>query len=105
MPKKIVHRALFHTLLTAAYVILIASFLFYVPKYLQSNEPDTVLVPVIMLSLLVFSVALTGSLLFGLPVLWYLEGRKKDSLALLSYTLGFFFIFTVLAFVAFLLMR
>ena len=49
-----------------------------------------------MLMLFVFSAAVTGSLIFGQPVLWYLDGKKKDALTLLTYTLAVFFILTVI---------
>jgi len=38
-------------------------------------------------------------LIFGRPLLWYLEGRKQDSLFLLSGTLAILFAITVVAFV------
>jgi hypothetical protein len=51
-----------------------------------------------MLMLLVFSAALVGVLIFGRPLLWYLEGRKQDSLLLLAGTLAILFVITAAAF-------
>jgi hypothetical protein len=48
--------------------------------------------------LLVFSAALVGALIFGRPVLWYLDGRKHDSLLLLTETLAILFAVTVAVF-------
>ena len=77
----------------------IASFLFYVPKQLGRAEP--VLVPIVMLMLFVFSAAVTGSLIFGQPVLWYLDGKKKEAGSLLVATFVFFFALLLAALVAF----
>ena len=83
---------------TAVYVAVIASFLFYAPRIFGTDTPkDTVLVPFVMLLLLVLSVAITGSLVFGRPMLWYLDGRKKEALRLFAYTLGALFIIIILA--------
>jgi len=83
---------------TALYVAVVASFMFYGPKFFESGKPDTVFAPIMMLLLFVFSAALTGSLMFGRPVIWFLDGKKKEALSLLIYTLLIFFILTVVAF-------
>lgn len=83
----------------ALYVSAIASFMFYAPKFLKSlPTEDTVLMPIIMLMLLVFSVALMGVLIFGRPVVWYLDGKRKEAIHLLGYTLLVFFIVIVAIF-------
>ena len=89
-----------HAGATAAYVAAIASFLFYVSKTFKPEGPDTALAPMAMLLLLVFSAAVTGSLIFGRPILWYLDGKKRDALSLLIYILGFLFAIMVIAFLA-----
>ncbi len=65
---------------------------------MKFGQAQTVFVPIFVLMLLVFSAALTGALIFGRPVLWFLEGKKKDALLLLAYTLGMFFITMLFAF-------
>ncbi|MEK7646842.1 MAG: hypothetical protein AAB378_00520 [Patescibacteria group bacterium] len=72
----IIKHAAVNAFATALYIVAIASFLFYVPKFFGENKADTVLVPIVMLSLLVFSAALVGVLIFGRPILWYLDGKK-----------------------------
>ena len=105
MPKDILKNAFLNAVLTAVYVAFVAMSMFYVPKALGLDDtPDTVLMPVFMLLLLVFSVALVGTLIFGRPVLWYLNGRKKDAVTLLLYTLGIFFLITVVAFLKMILL-
>lgn len=92
----IIKYAVLHAMLTTLYIICIASFLFYVPKMFGlDKEPDTVLAPIVMLSLLVFSVATVGTLIFGRPILWYLDGKKHESVSLLVATLASFFLSTV----------
>ena|SRR3989338_7624649 len=90
--------ALINALATFLYVAVVASFLFYAPKLFEPNENETVLVPMVMLSLLVFSAAVTGTLIFGKPAIWYFDGKKKEALLLLVYTLGIFGVITMLAF-------
>lgn len=97
--KPIVKTALFNSLSTAIYVALVGSF-FYLAQQKDFGDGHTIFIPIFLLMLLVFSVALTGALIFGRPMLWYLEGKKKDALLLLGYTLGIFFVITLLAFFA-----
>lgn len=99
MKNVIIKTAALNALLTAAYIILVALFLSSTSKIFGPDEPKSLLIPAAMLSLLVFSVALVGSLIFGRPVLWYLDGKKQEAVYLLAYTLGIFFVITILAFV------
>lgn len=91
----VIKNAFINALGAALYVIAVASFMFYAPK--NFGPAQTVLVPIAILLLLVFSAALAGSLIFGRPVLWYLEGNKKGALSLLFTTLAIFFAFTAIA--------
>jgi hypothetical protein len=94
-----------HALATAAYVSLVASFLFYAPRFIVAKtSDDNVLMPIAMLMLLVVSAAITGSLVFGRPVLWYLDGKKKDAVSLLFSTLGALFVITTIAFIVMILL-
>ena len=103
MDKKIVNYAVLNAFATALYIAVIASLLFYAPKIFGSDEPDTVLIPIGMLCLFVFSAALTSFLMFGRPVLWYLDGKRQEALSLLAWTLGTFFVITIIVFLALLL--
>ncbi|MEK7508128.1 MAG: hypothetical protein AAB602_03550 [Patescibacteria group bacterium] len=95
--KPIIKIAFLNAMLTFLYVAVIATFMFYAPTLFGKERNDTVLVPIVMLSLLVFSAALTGALIFGRPALWYVDGKKKEAILLLAYTLGIFFIITIIA--------
>ncbi len=83
---------------TALYISLVASLLFNAPRLFGNNGKDTVLIPIAMILLFVFSASLTGVLVLGRPVLWYLDGKKKEAVSLLLTTVGFLFLFTLCAF-------
>ena len=97
MKNNIIKNAVLNALATAAYIVAVASFLFYVPKMFES-ETKTVLVPIAMLMLFVFSAAMTGVLILGRPALWYLDGKKKEALSLLGLTLVTLLLITLAAF-------
>lgn len=82
------------------YIALVSSILFNAPRIFGTTEEDIVLIPIAMLLLFVFSAALTGSLILGRPVLWYLDGKKKEAILLFMMTLGFLFLATLFAFLA-----
>lgn len=102
MKKDVLKYALINSFLTALYIGLVASFLFYGLRSFE-QEPDTVFAPLLMLMLFVFSAALTGTLVLGRPVLWYLDGRKKEAINLLFYTLLAFFVIILFALGVFLI--
>jgi len=82
--------ALIHAGATAAYVSLVVSGMMFAGNMIQGPDSDNIiLVPIIMLLLFVTSAAITGSLVFGRPILWYLDGKKKEAIQLLVYTLAF----------------
>ncbi len=56
MKNNIIKNAILNACLTALYIVLVASFLFYAPKIFGPDRTNTVFVPIVMLSLLVFSV-------------------------------------------------
>ncbi|KPJ85851.1 hypothetical protein AMJ57_01580 [Parcubacteria bacterium SG8_24] len=58
------------------------------------GKAESFLMPVALLLLLVFSVAVVGVLIFGRPVWLYLQGAKKESVRLLLLTLAFLFVIT-----------
>lgn len=62
-------------------------------------KEDTVFMPMMMLMLFVFSASITATLVLGRPILWYLDGRKKEAISLFLSTLAVFFIVLVLVFV------
>lgn len=95
--KDLTRYALIDSLGTSLYVIFIASFIYFMGQSFPGPN-NTVLIPIAMLLLFVFSAAFTGILVFGRPVMFYLDGKKKEAMSLLLYTLGIFFIVTLAAF-------
>ena len=97
--EKIIKYASINSLGTAIYVIAVAS-LMYLGSQGAFGTTPSIFVPIAMLMLFVFSAAFTGSLIFGRPVMWYLDGRKKEALLLLIYTLGIFLVVTLIVFLS-----
>ena len=94
---KIIKRAFVDAVGTATYIILVVSFIFSL-QVLAPKE-DIIIIPIAMLLLFVFSAALTGTLVFGKPIIMYLDGKRREAVSLVSYTLGFLFILTIAAFI------
>lgn len=90
MNKDIIKYALINAGATTAYILFVVFLLFTGEGLFGSVEPeDNFLIPVIMLMLFVVSATITASTVLGRSVLWYLDGRKKEALMLLAYTLSF----------------
>lgn len=95
---KIITRAFIDAIGTAAYIILIVSFIFSLQIF--SSEPeDTIIIPIAMLLLLVCSAAITGFLVFGKPIMLYVDGKKKEAVSLLGYTIITLALITLIAFI------
>lgn len=95
MNNKILKTAFINAIGTAFYIGAVGGFMYY-GTMIKIGRKATFLAPVAMLLLFVFSAALTGSLLFGKPALLYVDGKKKEALTLLTYTLLIFFLITVI---------
>lgn len=78
------------------YITLVSLFLNNAEKIFGSQGEDKFLAPMVFLTLLVFSAATMGIAIFGRPVMWYLDGLKKEALSLIFYTLGFLFVILIL---------
>ncbi|HBK34782.1 hypothetical protein A2239_02070 [Candidatus Uhrbacteria bacterium RIFOXYA2_FULL_40_9] len=68
------------------YIGLISVFFTYVAPNLPSHP---FVIGMIMLTLLVFSAAVTGSLVFGYPVYLILNKQTKEGVSIFAYTLLF----------------
>lgn len=100
---KILKYSLFNGIGTSLYVILVASLLYSLSNGFL-GENNTIFIPIAILMLFVFSAAFTGSLVFGRPIIWYLDGKKREALSLLVYTLCVFFFITLLVFLLLILL-
>lgn len=83
---------------------MIVSFISFVGNTLRAS-PDTILIPIGMLVLFVFSAALTGYLFLGNSILLYLEGKKKEAVSLIAWTFVFLFVIAIIIFLAMVLIR
>lgn len=96
---KIIKRALINSLCTVAYIVLIVSLIFTVGSFFPEPK-DMIIVPMAMLLLFVCSAAITSFLIFGKPVMLYIDGQKKEAVSLLGYTLGMMVLITIVLFIA-----
>ena len=85
-----------NALLAGLYIVFVVLLITYGPAYVR-DKPDTILAPMAMLSLLVFSVALMGYLFFLQPVQMFLEGQKVEAVELFTKTLAAFAVITGIA--------
>jgi len=72
-----------------AYVTAIALF---IASLQNPNSPDSpaikIMAPIGMLMLLVLSATVMGLLIFGAPVMLYVDGKKKEAVQLVSWTVA-----------------
>jgi hypothetical protein len=94
--KEIRKTALINSVATALYIILVGTFMYY-GTIIKIGRDNVFLAPIAMLFLFVFSAALTGFLMIGKPAQMYVDGKKKEAISLLTYTLVFFSIITLVA--------
>ncbi len=85
--------ALIHSAGVLLYTIAVSQIMIRGGRWFGSLE---FLAPVAVLMLLVLSVAVVGTLIFGKPILLYLDGKKKEGVTLLSLTLLDMFLLTAL---------
>ena len=98
--KPILKYASISAALMTLYVIIIGNFFHFAPVIFGGqNKPDTVFIPIAMLLLFVFSATLSGTIVLGRPILWYLDGKKKEAVMLFSYTLALLFVALSVAFI------
>lgn len=62
-----------------AAALYIGSVVLLINSFLKSDGPDTLLIPIAMLSLLVLSVLAMGYIFFFQPVQMYLDGDKRGA--------------------------
>ena len=94
--KRIIIRSIISTLGVVVYVLLIAS-IFTVGKDIFGPMPG-LFGPFVFLLLFVLSAAIVGSLIFGKPALLFLDGQKKEALAMFLYTILWLFVVTFCTF-------
>lgn len=102
MNKKLATQGFVSAVCEVLYVALV-TFIMNNAQELVSDKPA--LGPVLFLTLLVTSVAVSGALIFGRSVMLYLDGKKKQSIEVFGYTIGSLAIIIIVLFFAIYLMQ
>ena len=95
--KKLATWGFVHSVGVAAYTVLVA--------FLMNNgdkifgKMDSVFGPALFLMLFVLSATVVISLIAGKPVMLYLDGKKKEAVALFGYTILFLFLLVLIGLV------
>ncbi|MGA2130489.1 MAG: hypothetical protein ABSG05_02665 [Candidatus Pacearchaeota archaeon] len=95
--KTTIRYAIIDALGASLYIVLVASFIYFLGRSFPGSN-STILIPIAMLMLFVFSAALTGILVLGRPIAFYLDGKKREAWLTLFYTLGFILVITIIVF-------
>ena len=74
---KTIKRAFIDSFGTAVYIVLVVFFIFSLQIF--SEKKDIIIIPIAMLLLFVSSAAITGFLVFGKPIMLYIDGKKKEA--------------------------
>lgn len=100
MKNQITKYAFLNSLAATAYIALVATIMFNIERFIGPNEGDgeTFLAPIGFLTLFVLSAAVMTVTIFGRPVMWYLDGHKKEAVKLIFQTIGFLALFAVVIF-------
>ena len=89
-----------NALLATTYICAVA-LLFRFISAGHANTPDTLLDPILALSLLVFSVATMGFLFFYRPLLLVLDNKKEQAVSYFARTLITFGVLTLVVFLVY----
>jgi|SRR3989338_4079780 len=88
---------LLNALLAVLYIHVVVLIIFYGGEY-ASESPETILIPIAMLSLFVLSASVMGYLFVVEPVQLYLDGKKKEGITFFLQTVTIFAGATLLLF-------
>ena len=77
------------------YIFLVVLFMRNANRILGNDQ--NIVSTISFLLLVVLSASVSGALIFGKPVLLFMEGKKKESITFFAYTLGWIILFLLLA--------
>ncbi len=97
LKKTIIKYAFIHAVGAAAYIALIATFMSNAARIFGPVNNGVIGATAFLLTF-VISAAIMGLLVFGRPVLLYMDGLKKEAVSLLFYTLGFLILIAAIIF-------
>ncbi len=86
-------KGLLHGAATTLYITAVALFFFNAGKIFGDGQ--TFFIPIFILLLFVISACVTGALVLGRPLYFYLHGHAKDAIALFFATLAWLVVFMV----------
>lgn len=87
-----------HSFGIIAYIAVVSLFMRYGEELF--GKEDTYLTPIVFLTLFTLSAAIVGSLMFGKPIMMYLDGKKKEAVQLVGATIGFLAVETLILLIA-----
>lgn len=85
--------SIINALSASVYIVLVVSVMTFVTQPLK-NKPDTFFAPIVVLFVLTLSTAIMGFLFFYQPLLFLIEGRRKEAVDLFVKTVGAFGVIT-----------
>jgi hypothetical protein len=91
--QEIIVKSFFHATGTVLYIGSVAWVMFNAAKIFGENEPDTFLIPLLVLTLFVISACVTGLLVLGRPLHLYLSGLKQEAFTFLFATIAWLIVF------------
>jgi hypothetical protein len=77
-----------------AYIVLVVSVMFFGTQHVKG--PDTILAPLVMISLLTLSAAVMAYIFMYTPLTLYIDGKKKEAARLFLHTIGAFSVITAI---------
>lgn len=83
--------AFLHAVGGALYVMGVSAFMMTVGDAVEGK--NDIFGPVVFLLIFVVSASVMGSIVLLRPIFWYLDGKKKEAVKLLAYTLVFLALF------------
>lgn len=90
-------RGLIQAVIAVVYIVIVVIVMNQSHNLFASN-PE-IISGVLMLLLFVVSVAVMALAVFGVPVMWYIDGKKKDAIELVLYTVGEMACVLIIAFI------
>lgn len=97
MQKQLIKLGFLLALGEAVYIALVTLLISGAERFFANTPDNKILAPMVFLLLFVLSAAISGALILGKPALMYVEGKKKEAMALFGLNLFWLFIFFLLA--------
>lgn len=92
--KNLWQKGFVHSLATIAYISLVSLVMSHGDQIF--GKMDNSFSPIAFLSLFTLSSLVVGVLILGKPIMLYLDNKKKEAIELLSYTIGWMGLFTII---------